>query len=209
MIAVPDGCAMYRMRTLEEIGWLDERHFDGLEAFDLSLRAALAGWKTVRVPGAHIRTASGKAKGEGTCSAAASGTFRRQLAAGNSLYVFYKNIPVPMRVFGFPMFAAAELAQLSSFLRRVSFTDDAVNLHDSFDYSGEGDVIDRIAVNTEPAFGAEGEILLGSDVTLKYDSAKYTVSFSSEPVNANRTLYYVDFKPNCGVTEFDLKFEIK
>lgn len=121
MIAVPDGCAMYRMRTLEEIGWLDERHFDGLEAFDLSLRAALAGWKTVRVPGAHIRTASGKAKGEGTCSAAASGTFRRQLAAGNSLYVFYKNIPVPMRVFGFPMFAAAELAQLSAFLRRGEF----------------------------------------------------------------------------------------
>lgn len=118
VIAVPDGCAMYRMRTLEEIGWLDERHFDGLEAFDLSLRAALAGWKTVRVPGAHIRTAAGKTGEEGAGSAAASGTFRRQLAAGNGMYVFYKNIPVSMRILGFPMFALTDLAQLSAFIRR-------------------------------------------------------------------------------------------
>ena len=40
ILVVGDGCAMYRMQALEEIGWLDERHFDGLEAFDLSLRAA-------------------------------------------------------------------------------------------------------------------------------------------------------------------------
>ena len=121
VIAVPDGCAMYRMRTLEEIGWLDERHFDGLEAFDLSLRAALSGWKTVRVPGAHIRTAAGKTGERADLSTAASGTFRRQLAAGNGLYVFYKNIPSSMRILGFPMFALTDLAQLSAFLRRGEF----------------------------------------------------------------------------------------
>ena len=49
-VAVPDGCALYRMRALEEIGWFDERHFDGLEAFDLSLRALLHGYRTLRVP---------------------------------------------------------------------------------------------------------------------------------------------------------------
>lgn len=118
VIAAADGCAMYRMRTLEEIGWLDERHFDGLEAFDLSLRAALSGWKTVRVPGAHIRPAGCK-RGEGAdLSTPASGTFRRQLAAGNCLYVFYKNIPAPMRILGFPMFAVTDLAQLFAFIRR-------------------------------------------------------------------------------------------
>ena len=41
VLAVPDGCAMYRMEVLEEIGWFDERHFDGLEAFD---KAYEEGW---------------------------------------------------------------------------------------------------------------------------------------------------------------------
>ena len=61
-IAVPDGCALYRMRALEEIGWLDERHYEGLEAFDLSLRACLRGWKTAEVPGARIQKEEGPPK---------------------------------------------------------------------------------------------------------------------------------------------------
>lgn len=114
-IAVPDGCAMYRMQALEEIGWLDERHFDGLEAFDLTLRAALRGWKTAAVPGACVqRTSAGQEKGR-------SDTFRRQLAAGNAMYVFYKNIPAPVRALGLPMYAAADAVQIASFVRRGEF----------------------------------------------------------------------------------------
>lgn len=120
MIAVPDGCAMYRMRALEEIGWLDERHFDGLEAFDLSLRAWRRGWKTLRVQGACVREPSaghkgGKTEGRRT---GRSDTFRRQLAAGNAMYVFYKNIPGPVRALGLPLYAAADAVQIASFVRR-------------------------------------------------------------------------------------------
>ena len=107
ILAVPDGCAMYRMSALEEIGWMDERHFDGLEAFDLSLRAALYGYRTVRVPGSHVR-------GE----AFRRDTFHRQLASGNGLYVFYKNLPGPVRLLTAPVRAASGAVRLASFIRR-------------------------------------------------------------------------------------------
>lgn len=122
IIAVPDGCALYRMRALEEIGWLDERHFDGLEAFDLSLRAAFSGWKTIQKPGAGVQLPADdpgeQADGHKT---GRRGTFRRQLAAGNGMYVFYKNIPGPVRILGLPLFAAADAAQIASFVRRGEF----------------------------------------------------------------------------------------
>ena len=102
-----DGCAVYRMKALEETGWFDERHFDGLEALDLSLRAAMYGWKTVRVPDALVlRTKT---------SGFAGGIFRRQLAAGNRSYLLYKHLSVPLRVLGFPALKAADAMQALSF----------------------------------------------------------------------------------------------
>ena len=76
-LAVPDGCALYRMEVLERIGWLDERHYDGLEAFDLSMRAALYGFDTVRVLGAYVRPADGRGRGQDQ----ARETLRGKLAA--------------------------------------------------------------------------------------------------------------------------------
>ena len=110
-------------------------------------------------------------------------------------------------VFSADIAKAYPLEGLSSFVRQVSFTDDAVNLRDSFVYTGEGEVVDRISVNPKPTMGEAGEVLLG-EVTLKYDPAKYTVAINSEAVNDKRTLYYVDFKPQAGVTEFDITFKI-
>ena len=118
IIAVPDGCAMYRMQALEEIGWLDERHYEGLEAFDLSLRGALSGWKTVLRPGAYVKAPAEKSgdRQDGHLPNG-SGTFRRQLLAGNGKYVFYKNLPGPVRIMGLPLLAAADAAQIASFLK--------------------------------------------------------------------------------------------
>lgn len=107
-LAVPDGCALYRMSALEELGWFDERHFDGLEAFDLSLRAACRGYRTLRVRGAGVLRGH---------SPESRGLFRRQLAAGNGAYVFYKNLPLPQRLLDGPLLFAAGAAQAASFLR--------------------------------------------------------------------------------------------
>lgn len=114
ILAVRDGCALYRMKALEEIGWFDERHFEGLEAFDLSLRGALYGYRTVEVSGAAVRSPASVSPEK----AESSGTFHRQLAAGNAAYVFYKNLLPAQRILGFPVYALAELAQITSFVSR-------------------------------------------------------------------------------------------
>ena len=119
-LVVRDGCAMYRMKTLEEIGWFDERHFDGLEAFDLSLRAALYGYRTVEAAGAKVRPFAFETGGQEADPEAPSNTdtFHRQLAAGNSAYVFYKNLTPLQRVLGLPFYALADLAAAGSFAGR-------------------------------------------------------------------------------------------
>jgi len=116
-LVVRDGCAMYRMKALEEIGWFDERHFDGLEAFDLSLRAALYGYRTVEAAGAKVRPFAFETGGQEADPEAPShtDTFHRQLAAGNSAYVFYKNLTPLQRVLGLPLYALADLAAAGSF----------------------------------------------------------------------------------------------
>lgn len=133
LLVVEDGCAMYRMQALEETGWLDERHFDGLEAFDLSLRAALNGWKTVEIRGAAVRPLSAAEMGQSDSDVqddaagsrmlrkGRSDMFRLQLAAGNARYVFYKNLPGLMRILGLPFYAAADAAQIASFAGRGEF----------------------------------------------------------------------------------------
>ena len=119
IIAARDGCAMYSMRALEEIGWFDERHFDGLEALDLSLRGALYGYRTVEAAGAAVRPFARKDSGSANAKGPGEGwkadTFHRQLAAGNGLYVFYKNLPLAQRLLGLPLYALADLAQAASF----------------------------------------------------------------------------------------------
>lgn len=111
-LAVPDGCALYRMEVLERIGWLDERHYDGLEAFDLSMRAALYGFDTVRVQGAYVRPADGRGRDQ------ARETLRSKLAAGNSLFTFYKNMPRLQRILAFPLAAAVRRTQEAALLHR-------------------------------------------------------------------------------------------
>ena len=79
---------------------LDERHFDRLEDADLSLRAALNGWKTVEIRGAGWRPLSAEenrksssalqndSAGCRTPRKERSDMFKLQLAAGNARYVF-------------------------------------------------------------------------------------------------------------------------
>lgn len=114
MLAVPDGCALYRMDVLEEIGWMDERHYDGLEAFDLSLRAALSGYRTVYAADAVIR------RDPAAKTARRPSLFRLQLAAGNGIYVFYKNLPALVRASLFPVLTRVRAAQKRAFREGMS-----------------------------------------------------------------------------------------
>jgi GT2 family glycosyltransferase len=52
----PDGCAaMYRRSMLDEIGAFDEDFFAYADDAELGLRARIAGWKCLYVPGAVVR----------------------------------------------------------------------------------------------------------------------------------------------------------
>ena len=52
----PDGCAaMYRRALLDEIGGFDEDFFAYADDAELGLRARIAGWKCLYVPGAVVR----------------------------------------------------------------------------------------------------------------------------------------------------------
>lgn len=113
-LAVPDGCALYRMDVLEEIGWMDERHYEGLEAFDISLRAALYGYETVYDAGAVIR------KNPAVKAALRPSLFRLQLASGNGIFVFYKNLPAPFRAVLIPLFSRIRAAQKKAFRKGIA-----------------------------------------------------------------------------------------
>jgi GT2 family glycosyltransferase len=60
----PDGCAaMYRREMLEEIGGFDEDLFAYADDAELGLRARIAGWSCVYVPGAVVRHHRGASLG--------------------------------------------------------------------------------------------------------------------------------------------------
>jgi GT2 family glycosyltransferase len=52
----PDGCAaMYRRAMLDQIGGFDEEFFAYADDAELGLRAQIAGWKCLYIPGAVVR----------------------------------------------------------------------------------------------------------------------------------------------------------
>ena len=52
----PDGCAaMYRHAMLDEVGGFDEDFFAYADDAELGLRARIAGWKCLYMPGARVR----------------------------------------------------------------------------------------------------------------------------------------------------------
>lgn len=60
----PDGCAaMYRRVMLQEIGGFDEDFFAYADDAELGLRARIAGWESVYVPGAVVRHHRGQTLG--------------------------------------------------------------------------------------------------------------------------------------------------
>ncbi len=102
------GAAIYRLSALSVTGLFDVRHFAYLEDVDISFRANLYGYHILYVPGA-------------VCEHAGSGTtgskynrFKVRLSARNSVYLLYKNMPLPLLLLNFP-------SLLSGFLVKAAF----------------------------------------------------------------------------------------
>ena len=105
------GTAIYRMDIMRKIGGLDEKHFAYLEDVDLGYRARIAGFENWYIPEARFtmsevrqRTRYNKKK-----------VF---LAARNTIFVIYKNMPVLQLVLNVPFIFIGMLIKTLFFVRK-------------------------------------------------------------------------------------------
>lgn len=81
------GAAIYRREVFERIGYFDEMHFAYLEDIDVGYRAKIEGYYNRYCPGAMVYHV-----GSGT-SGSKYNAFKVRLAARNTVYLNYKNMP--------------------------------------------------------------------------------------------------------------------
>jgi GT2 family glycosyltransferase len=106
------GAAIYRMSVLKKIGVLDENHFAYLEDLDLGYRAKIAGYRNCYIPGAKVYHVG---------SATTGSRYNEKkvfLAARNSMYVIYKNMPVLQLLINLPFLLAGVLVKWLFFCRK-------------------------------------------------------------------------------------------
>lgn len=92
------GAAIYRKAIFDQVGYFDELHFSYLEDVDVCYRARIMGYKNRYTPKAIVYHA-----GSGT-TGSRHNSFKVRLAARNSWYVIYKNMPWLQIVINLPFF---------------------------------------------------------------------------------------------------------
>jgi len=92
------GAAIYRKSMFDQIGYFDELHFSYLEDVDVCYRAKIMGFKNRYTPKAVVYHA-----GSGT-TGSRHNSFKVRLAARNSWYVIYKNMPWLQILLNLPFF---------------------------------------------------------------------------------------------------------
>ena len=113
------GAALYRRDVFNRIGTFDEMHFAYLEDIDLGYRARIAGYRNVYCPEAKVFHV-----GSGT-SGSKYNSFKVSLSARNSIYLVYKNMPLPQLLLNLPALAAGHVVKYF-FFRRIGFSKDYV-----------------------------------------------------------------------------------
>lgn len=90
---------------------------------------------------------------------------------------------------------------LTSAKRSFSFTDAAVTLTDSFEYSGQGEIKERIVTLIEPKIEGEGRVCVDcAEVT--FDPAICDCAITSEARLCGDTCYFIDITLRPGVDRF-------
>ena len=105
------GAAAYRRELFEKIGGFDEAHFAYLEDIDIGYRARIHGYENRYVPEAvvyHLGSAT---------SGSAHNAFKVSLASRNSVYLIWKNMPLPQILLNAPFLLAGFLIKGIFFAR--------------------------------------------------------------------------------------------
>ncbi len=103
------GAAIYRKAVFEEIGLFDEKHFAYLEDVDVGYRARIYGYVNCFTPEARVYH-----MGSATTGSRHNG-FKVRLSARNSIYVAYKNMPLPQLILNSPLLLLGVVMKLIFF----------------------------------------------------------------------------------------------
>lgn len=106
------GASIYRTDVVRQIGLFDEKHFAYLEDVDMGYRARIYGYKNYYVPQAKVFHVG----------SATTGTRYNEkkvfLAARNSIYLIYKNMPLLQLILNLPLILAGILIKLLFFTKK-------------------------------------------------------------------------------------------
>lgn len=106
------GAAIYRTKVVQEIGLFDENHFAYLEDVDMGYRARIYGYENRYLPQAKVFHVG----------SATTGTRYNEkkvfLAARNSIYLIYKNMPLLQLILNLPLILAGILVKLLFFFKK-------------------------------------------------------------------------------------------
>ena len=106
------GAAIYRMDVLKKIGGLDEQHFAYLEDVDLGYRARIDGFENWYTPEAKVYHVG----------SATTGTRYNEkkvfLAARNTIFVIYKNMPLLQLFINLPFILAGMIVKTLFFVKK-------------------------------------------------------------------------------------------
>ena len=108
------GASIYRRELFRVIGDFDEKHFAYLEDTDIGYRARIFGYRNVYCPDAIVYHV-----GSGT-SGSRYNAFKVKLAARNSIYLNYKNMPLLQLIVNSPFLLTGYLIKCS-FFKKIGF----------------------------------------------------------------------------------------
>lgn len=126
LFAACAGAAIYRRELLspEQIGLFDEEHFAYLEDIDLCYRAKIHGYRNQFAPKAIVYHAGSATSGS------RYNAFKTKLAARNSVYLIYKNMPFLQIIMNLPFLAAGFFVKTLFFIRKGLGTEYITGLGD-------------------------------------------------------------------------------
>lgn len=106
------GAVIYRKSILEEIGLFDENHFAYLEDLDIGYRARIRGYRNVYEPNAEVLHFGSASTGS------RYNEWKTGMAAANSIYVLYKNMPFPQLIWNSPFLLIGFLLKYLFFCKK-------------------------------------------------------------------------------------------
>lgn len=112
IFAACGAAAIYRRKIFAEIGCMDENHFAYLEDIDLGYRARINGYHNLYIPQAVVYHAGSAVSGS------RHNAFKVDLSSRNSVYLAYKNMPLPQLLLNLPLLLAGFAAKACFFAKK-------------------------------------------------------------------------------------------